>query len=362
MTPPRTVVCTGGAGFIGSNFIRWLLDREPDVRVVNLDALTYAGNPENLSDVAERHGGGARPRYGFLHGDIRDARLVRALLRGEPPSRFGPADLVVHFAAESHVDRSILGPDAFIETNIRGTFTLLEAARADLAAHPRAFRFVQVSTDEVYGSLGPDDPPFTERTPLAPNSPYSATKAAADLLVRAYWETYRLPVLITRCSNNYGPFQFPEKLIPLMITRALADESLPVYGDGMQVRDWLHVTDHVEAVWLVATAGQPGAVYNIGGEAEVPNLEIVRRLLGLLGKPETLIRFVPDRPGHDRRYAMDIGRLRAELGWCPRHDLDGGLRETVQWYLTHRTWWERVRSEAYRAADALYLAGQPEAR
>ena len=249
-----------------------------------------------------------------------------------------------------------MGPSVFVETNVKGTLTLLEACRAELGARPRPFRFLHVSTDEVYGSLGPDDPPFCETTPIACNSPYSASKAASDLLVRAYGETFELPALITRCSNNYGPYQFPEKLIPLMITRALRDEPLPVYGDGMNVRDWVYVEDHAEALWRVLVAGDVGAVYNIGGESEIPNLELVRRLLALLSKPDSLIRFVTDRPGHDRRYAMDISRIRSTLGWSPRRDFATGLSATVEWYLSHRTWWERVLSEAYRTAAAMYLA------
>jgi dTDP-glucose 4,6-dehydratase len=249
-----------------------------------------------------------------------------------------------------------MGPGLFVETNVKGTLTLLEACRAELAAERRPFRFLHVSTDEVYGSLGSHDPAFSETTPLAPNSPYSASKAASDLLVRAYVETFDLPALITRCSNNYGPYQFPEKLIPLMLTRALRGEALPVYGDGMNVRDWLHVDDHAEALWRVLQDGELGTVYNIGGENEIPNIVVVRRLLALLGKPESLIRFVADRPGHDRRYAMDTSRLRTALGWRPRRDFAAGLGATVEWYLSHRTWWERVLSEAYRAAAIMYLA------
>ena len=355
---PHTLLVTGGAGFIGSNFVRWVLENDPRVRILNLDLLTYAGNLESLADVEQRYGAGGDERYRFAHGNIRDFDLVSKMLRGEAlAAEWPPPDALVHFAAESHVDRSILGPQAFIETNINGTFTLLDACRAELAERPRPFRFVHVSTDEVYGTLRRNDPAFTERTPLAPNSPYSASKASSDLLVRAYLETFGLPALITRCSNNYGPYQFPEKLIPLMITRALADDQLPVYGDGTNVRDWLHVVDHADAIWTVTTRGVIGEVYNIGGEAEVPNIEIVRRLLRLLGKPNSLITFVTDRPGHDWRYAMDISKIRSELGWTPRHDLEAGLSETVEWYLANRTWWERVLSEAYRAASALYLAG-----
>ncbi|MFN2572419.1 MAG: dTDP-glucose 4,6-dehydratase, partial [Gemmatimonadales bacterium] len=288
------------------------------------------------------------------HGDIRDLELTQALLQGRSTP---PPDAVVHLAAESHVDRSIMGPAVFVDTNVKGTLTLLEATRAELAARPRPFRFLHVSTDEVYGSLGPTDPPFTELTPLAANSPYAASKASSDLLVRAYVETFGIPALITRCSNNYGPYQFPEKLIPLMITRALRDEPLPVYGDGRNVRDWLYVEDHAEALWRVLTGGVVGTVYNIGGENQIANIDLVRRLLALLGKPESLIQFVTDRPGHDRRYAMNAGRLRATLGWAPppHRDFAAGLAATVEWYLSHRTWWERVLSEAYRTAAAMYL-------
>jgi len=349
---PRCVLVTGGAGFIGSNFVRWVLEHERDVTVVNLDLLTYAGNVESLEDVEQRYGRNGDGRHCFVCGDIRDLSLVQGLLAGRTTP---PPDAIAHLAAESHVDRSIMGPGVFVQTNVTGTLTLLEACRAELAARPRPFRFLHVSTDEVYGTLGPADPAFCETTPLAPNSPYSASKAASDLLVRAYVETFDLPGVITRCSNNYGPYQFPEKLIPLMITRALRDEPLPVYGDGMNVRDWLYVEDHAAALWRVLVAGEIGGVYNIGAENEIPNLAVVRRLLALLGKPESLIRFVTDRPGHDRRYAMDASRLRRTLGWAPRRDFEAGLAATVEWYLTHRTWWERVLSEAYRTAAAMYL-------
>jgi len=337
-----SILVTGGAGFIGSNFVRqWLAEEEG--LLVNLDKLTYAGNPDSLADLAES------PRYRFVEADICDGPLVYELLARHR------CRAVINFAAESHVDRSIDGPAAFVETNVNGTFTLLEATRAELGQRPREFRFVHVSTDEVYGDLGPNDPGFTEETPLRANSPYSASKAGSDLLVRAYAHTFQLPAIITRCSNNYGPYQFPEKLIPLMITRALAEEPLPLYGDGMNVRDWLHVLDHAEAIWTVVTRAAPDSAYNVGGECEVSNLEIVKRILTILGKPQSLIRFVTDRPGHDRRYAMNIAKIKRELGWKPRHHLDHGLRETVEWYVANRTWWERVLSEAYRAANALYL-------
>ena len=360
---PRSVLLTGGAGFIGSNLVRWLLGHEPRLQVVNLDLLTYGGNPESLGDVVERHGQEGSGRYYFVAGDIRDATLVGSLLRGsavEPGTRrpIPPPDAILHLAAESHVDRSILGPAEFVSTNVQGTLTLLECARVELSERPREFRFVNVSTDEVYGSLGPDDPPFTERHPLEPNSPYSASKAGADCLVRAYTETFGLPCLTTRCSNNYGPYQFPEKLIPLMITRALGDQPLPVYGDGLNVRDWLHVTDHASAIWAVCTRGLlEDEVYNIGGESERPNIEVVRKLLGILGKPQSLISYVNDRLGHDRRYAMDISRIRSRLGWEPAHTFEAGLHDTVEWYVANERWWRRVQTEAYRASRALYLSG-----
>jgi len=334
------ILVTGGAGFIGANHVRWLLDHTDD-RVVNLDALTYAGNLENLAGVE------GNPRYRFVRGDVRDAELVRRIMVEER------IEAVVHFAAESHVDRSIEGPRVFLETNVLGTQVLLDAAREAGVA-----RFVQVSTDEVYGSLGPDEPAFTEEHPLRPNSPYSASKAAADLLCRAYHRTFGLPVTITRCSNNYGPYQFPEKLIPLMIANALERKPLPVYGDGRNVRDWLFVEDHCRAVDLVMRRGRPGEVYNIGGGNEMENIAIVRLLLELLGRDESLITFVTDRPGHDRRYAIDATKLREELGWEPRHDFATGIRATVDWYLAHREWWERVRSGAYRDYyDRMYGAG-----
>ncbi len=361
---PRCVLVTGGAGFIGVNFVRWLLECDPQVKVVNLDLLTYAGNLESLADVFLRTGPDGDGRHFFFRAEGRDFGGMRWVLAGEAsetPKASGTArripapDAVVHMAAESHVDRSIMGPAVFVDTNVRGTLTVLEACRAEMARSKRPFRLLQVSTDEVYGSLGERDPGFTEATPLEPNSPYSASKAAADLLVASYVATFEFPAIITRCSNNYGPHQFPEKLIPLMITRALADQELPVYGDGLQVRDWLHVEDHARAIWDVLTRGRLGEVYNIGGEAERPNIEVVRALLERLGKPAALIRYVTDRAGHDRRYAMNIAKLRRELGWAPRHRFEAGLATTVQWYLDHRGWWERVLSEAYRASNALYL-------
>ena len=352
------MLVTGGAGFIGSNFVRWLLDTDPNVQIVNLDLLTYAGNLESLSDVI---GNG---RHFFIRADVRDFDVMRAVLAGDAAEtphasatgrRLPAPDAVVHMAAESHVDRSIMGPAVFVDTNVRGTLALLEACRAELARAPRAFRLLHVSTDEVYGSLGERDAAFTEATALAPNSPYSASKAASDLLVRSYVETFALPAMITRCSNNYGPYQFPEKLIPLMITRALADQPLPVYGDGLNVRDWLHVEDHARALWAVLTRGRVGDVYNIGGRSEQPNIAVVQTLLKILAKPESLIRYVTDRAGHDRRYAINCDKLCGELGWEPRHTFEAGLAATVRWYLERRGWWERVLSEAYRASNALYL-------
>jgi len=323
------LLVTGGAGFIGSAFIRLTLAEDPSVRIVNLDKLTYAGNLENLEAVAND------ARYRFVHGDVCDEALVDAVLREEQP------DAIVHFAAESHVDRSILAPSPVFETNLRGTFTLLEAARRH-----RNPRYVQVSTDEVYGSL---EPPWEagEGFPLNPSSPYSASKAGADLLVRSYFLTYKLPVVITRASNNYGPYQFPEKLIPLMISNALEDRPLPVYGDGMQVRDWLYVEDHCRGIRAVLEHGRDGEIYNIGGNCSLPNLEVVRRILRATGKPDSLIQYVPDRPGHDRRYALSSEKLLRETGWAPQGVFDEGLARTVEWYRRHAAWVTRVRSGEY---------------
>ncbi|WJW76725.1 dTDP-glucose 4,6-dehydratase [Thiohalobacter sp. IOR34] len=338
----KTLLITGGAGFIGSNFVRYWLENHPEDRVVNLDALTYAGNLENLRGVDDS------PNYRFVHGDICDARLVEGLFEEEG------IDTVVHFAAESHVDRSISGPEAFIETNVHGTYTLLEAARKAWAGDTGC-RFLHVSTDEVYGSLGPDDPAFTETTPFAPNSPYSASKAASDHLVRAWFHTYGLPVLTTNCSNNYGPYQFPEKLIPLVIINALEDRPLPVYGDGLNIRDWLHVADHCRGIDAVIRKGRPGETYNIGGCNEWANIDIVKRVCERLdelrpgGKPKAeLITYVKDRPGHDRRYAIDAGKIIDELGWRPQYSFETGIEQTINWYLDNQAWWERVRDGEYR--------------
>jgi dTDP-glucose 4,6-dehydratase len=331
----QNVLATGGAGFIGANFIHYLLSVEPGVQITNLDALTYAGSLDNLKDLPDAN------RHTFVHGNICDGTLLEKLFRERS------FDSVVHFAAESHVDRSILGPMEFIQTNIVGTAALLDAARqawmSPPGKHPASCRFHHVSTDEVFGSLKPGEPAFTEQTPYSPNSPYAASKASSDHLVRAYHATYGLPVTITNCSNNYGPLQFPEKLIPLTILNALAGKSLPVYGDGKQIRDWLYVEDHCEAVWRVLRAGQPGETYNIGGNNQPTNLEIVKTICEILDKerPDSphrphsqLIQFVTDRPGHDRRYAMDIDKIKRELGWQPRHNLREGLEKTVAWYLS----------------------------
>lgn len=328
------IFVTGGAGFIGSNFVLSTLGGTGEP-IVNLDKLTYAGNPRNLESLR------ADSRHVFVRGDICDRELVRSLLVQHRPRA------IVHFAAESHVDRSILGPAQFVQTNVVGTMSLLEEARsyyASLDAVQQArFRFLHISTDEVYGTLGPADPPFTETSPFAPNSPYAASKAAADHLVRAYRHTYGLPTLITNCSNNYGPHQFPEKLIPLMIRGALAGEQLPVYGDGRNVRDWLYVDDHCDAIRLVLEKGRVGETYNIGGESERANIDLVRTLCALLdqarpresGRYEELIAFVQDRPGHDRRYAIDIAKIRRELGWRPKQRFESGLEKTVRWYLAN---------------------------
>jgi dTDP-glucose 4,6-dehydratase len=359
---PSAVLVTGGAGFIGSNLVRWILQNTDTPSVINFDALTYAAHPQSLIDVDARYGRAGDRRYAFVQGDVRDSALVTRVLAGESRDRatgrlVPRPDAILHLAAESHVDRSIIGPATFVSTNVQGTLTLLECARSELAARPRDFRFINVSTDEVYGSLASDSPAFTEDHPLQPNSPYSASKAGADCLVRAYAETFGLPCLTTRCSNNYGPFQFPEKLIPLMLTRALSNQSLPVYGDGRNVRDWLYVTDHAAAIWQACTRGRVAdRVYNVGGEAEMENIELVRTLLGILGKPESLIKFVNDRPGHDQRYAMDISRISSTIGWRPSVTFAEGLRKTVAWYLANEAWWRTVQNEAYRASRELYLA------
>jgi len=343
----KTILATGGAGFIGSNFILQQM-REESPSIVNLDNLTYAGNLHNLESIA------TDSRYEFVHGDIGDRGLVRQLLEKHQPSA------IVHFAAESHVDRSIHGPDDFIRTNIEGTFALLEETRAywDGLSHEERerFRFLHVSTDEVYGSLGPNDPPFSETTPYAPNSPYAASKAGSDHLVRAYHHTYALPTLTTNCSNNYGRFQFPEKLIPLMILNARDGKPLPVYGDGKNVRDWIYVEDHCEAIATVLRGGRPGETYNIGGWNEKPNLEVVETICDLVDElapragdsRRKLITFVKDRPGHDRRYAMDARKIERELGWRPKETFATGIRKTVRWYLEHEEWVRGVTSGSYR--------------
>lgn len=335
---------TGGAGFIGSNFITYLLDTDPDITIVNLDLLTYAGNLENLNNVDHN------PRYHFIRGDVRDTETVSYIFAQYD------IDTVVHFAAESHVDRSITDPQIFLTTNILGTQTLLETAKKHWSLHPEdkhcreykpGVKYLQVSTDEVYGALGKTGM-FQETTPLSPNSPYSASKASADLFVRAYHETFGLPVNITRCSNNYGPYQFPEKLIPLMIHNAQREKPLPVYGDGMQIRDWLHVSDHCSAIYTVLQKGKDGEIYNVGGNNEKTNIEIVKLILAELGKPESLIHHVADRPGHDRRYAIDNTKITTELGWKPSYTFEQGIRETIQWYLSHLEWMAHVTSGEYQ--------------
>jgi dTDP-glucose 4,6-dehydratase len=341
-----TILVTGGCGFIGSNFVLDWIANESSA-VVNLDALTYAGNAENLAAVT-----GDR-RYTFVHGNICDAELLERIFNEHRPR------VVVHFAAESHVDRSILGPDAFLKTNIDGTFRLLQAARKFCEAlsgeERESFRFLHVSTDEVYGTLEPDDPAFSETTAFAPNSPYAASKAASDMLVRAWHHTYKLPTLVTNCSNNYGPFQFPEKLIPLTISNALAGKALPVYGDGQQVRDWLYVVDHCTAIRTVLRKGSLGETYNVGGNNQRANLDVVRTICALLdelkpgeGPYAEQIKFVQDRPGHDRRYAIDAGKISGELGWTPAETFETGLRKTVAWYLANEAWMRDVTSGAYQ--------------
>jgi len=346
----NTLLVTGGAGFIGANFIHHVL-AVTGMRVVNLDALTYAGNPESL-DGLDPH------RHRLVEGDIADAAALGPLLEAHRP------DAIVHFAAESHVDRSIDDPAAFVRTNVLGTQALLDAALAYWQQGRPEFRFVHVSTDEVYGDLAPDQPAFTEANPYQPSSPYAASKAAADHLVRAWHRTYGLPVVITNCSNNYGPRQFPEKLIPLMLINALEGRELPVYGDGRQRRDWLFVEDHCRALLRVLEAGQPGRTYNVGGNAERTNLEIVQTICDLLDarmpgeRPRRgLIRYVADRPGHDRRYAIDASRIRDELGWQPKLDLTTGLQATVDWYLENRSWWQRIRDGSYRG-ERLGIRGE----
>ena len=331
----RTILVTGAAGFIGSNFCRLLLGRGEPVRFVAFDKLTYAGNLANLRDLLGRH----PDRLAFVRGDVCDAGAV-----GRTWDQHGVTD-VVHFAAESHVDRSILSSGPFVQTNVVGTQVLLDAARARGVG-----RFLQVSTDEVYGSLPEDDPStkFTEDTPLAPNSPYSASKAAADCLVRAYFHTFGLPVLTTRCSNNYGPYHFPEKLIPLFITNLIEGKPVPLYGDGLNVRDWLYVEDHCDAVWAVLTRGRPGEVYNVGGDNERTNRAITETVLREMGKAwDQSVRYVPDRPGHDRRYAVDASKIRRELRWSPRHRFADAIRTTIAWYREHEDWWRGVRSGEY---------------
>jgi dTDP-glucose 4,6-dehydratase len=347
----RRVLVTGGAGFIGANFVHYWCRRYPGDRLVVLDALTYAGNPQNLASLE------GNENYRFVQGNICDRPLVETLLKEEA------IDTIAHFAAESHVDRSILGPAAFIQTNVVGSFTLLEAFRNHWQTLPvpspgeRGPIFLHVSTDEVYGSLNPEDSGFTERTPYAPNSPYSASKAGSDHLARAYYHTYGLPTLITNCSNNYGPYHFPEKLIPLMCINMLLGKPLPVYGDGQNIRDWLYVEDHCRGLDVVIHQGTPGETYNIGGNNEVKNIDLVRMLCQLMDelapdlpvRPcETLMTFVKDRPGHDRRYAIDATKIKTQLGWTPTVTVEEGLRQTVQWYLTHQEWWRPLLSPEYQ--------------
>ncbi|HEY9686858.1 MAG TPA: dTDP-glucose 4,6-dehydratase [Coleofasciculaceae cyanobacterium] len=333
MAPLQKLLVTGGSGFIGSWLIRHLLVEYPDVHITNLDLLTYAGNPENLRDVENN------PRYTFVQGDICDEVLVNRLMSG--------MDACINVAAQTHVDRSISGPGVFITTNVVGTQVLLEAAR-----NANVSKFVQVSTDEVYGSIEGTDK-FTEQSPLEPSSPYSSSKAAADLIALSYWKTYGLPVCITRCTNNYGPNQYPEKLIPLFILNAAENKPVPVYGDGMNVREWIHVEDHSAGVAAVLMKGQPGEVYNLGSGQEMPNMEITRLILSIMDKPESLIKFVTDRPGHDRRYAIDSAKIRRELGWQTQKSFEQGLRETVQWYLDNPEWVANVRRREQEMLSAV---------
>jgi dTDP-glucose 4,6-dehydratase len=330
------ILVTGGAGFIGSNFVHWMLQKYPEYCIVNLDKLTYAGNLENLENLEQNS------RHEFVQGDICDAECVQAILQSG-------VDVVINFAAESHVDRSILASSEFVQTNIVGTLTLLETCRKHKIA-----RYIQISTDEVYGSLGPAGA-FTELTPIAPNSPYAASKASADLLVRSYCHTHEFPGIITRCSNNYGPYQFPEKLIPLLICNAMTDVPLPIYGDGLNVRDWIHVRDHCSAIDTVLHHGKAGEVYNAGGHQELPNIEVAHRILKAFNKDASLLTYVKDRPGHDRRYAIDSTKLETELQWHPQISFEEGLKETIEWYRSNPTWMEHVRSGAYmKYYDQMY--------
>ena len=344
---PRHILITGGAGFIGSNFVHHWSKNYPDDRIVVLDALTYAGNRSTLASLEDK------PQFKFVQGDICDRTLIDNLLAGEN------IDTVAHFAAESHVDRSILGPGAFVQTNVVGTFTLLEAFRQrwNQREQPQSDRFLHVSTDEVYGSLEADDPAFTETTPYTPNSPYSASKAGSDHLARAYFHTYGMPTIITNCSNNYGPFHFPEKLIPLMCINILLGKPLPVYGDGQNIRDWLYVEDHCRALDVVINRGAPGETYNVGGNNEVKNLDLVEQLCELMDElapnlpvrpSKDLITFVKDRAGHDRRYAIDASKIKQELGWSPQLTVEEGLRRTVAWYLANQDWWQPLLSDKYK--------------
>jgi dTDP-glucose 4,6-dehydratase len=339
----KSVLITGGAGFIGSNFVKLMLSKHPNYKIINIDALTYAGNLENLKDVCDNE------NYTFIKADIRDRKKIEDIF-----AMYG-IDSVVNFAAESHVDRSIEEPEVFLTTNIIGTQTLLDVAKKHWKTNPNdkyckeykpGVKFLQVSTDEVYGALG-ETGKFVETMPLMPNSPYSASKASADMIVRAYHETFGMPVNITRCSNNYGPYQFPEKLIPLMINNCLKEKDLPVYGDGMQIRDWLHVSDHCSAIDTVLHKGEIGEVYNIGGNNEKANIEIVKLIINTLGKSEKLIKFVKDRPGHDRRYAIDNTKITTQLGWSPSYTFEQGMKETIQWYLDNKEWIENVISGEY---------------
>ncbi len=329
MAEGKAILVTGGCGFIGSNFIHYMLKQYPDYRIINLDKLTYCGNLDNLCEVVQQ------PNVAFIKGDITDREQVRGILHDEG------IDCIVNFAAESHVDRSIEDPDLFMRTNVLGTQVLLEGAR-----EAEVSLFIQISTDEVYGSLGPTGH-FTETTHLKPNSPYAASKTAADLMVRAYIKTFGINAIVTRCSNNYGPYQFPEKLLPLMISNAMEDRELPVYGDGLNIRDWIYVEDHCRALDVVLHRGKSGEIYNIGGASERTNLEVVRTILEIVGKPESLIRYVTDRPGHDRRYAMDFSKLQKELGWQPQVTFEEGIKKTVAWYVDHQPWWQRIKTGEY---------------
>jgi dTDP-glucose 4,6-dehydratase len=349
------ILVTGGCGFIGSNFIRHAFGRTTGLFITNLDLLTYSGNTKNLNDIVDHENDGSLPRYRFIQENIENVDFVANLIRKSIDDiATPPIDAIVHFAAESHVDRSIIGPLQFFETNVLGTAALVEAVRIVRNHIPKHFRFIHVSTDEVYGDLRADEPPNSESKTLVPTSPYAASKASSDLIVGSYFRTFDLPAIVTRCSNNYGPFQYPEKLIPLMVTKALNRDKLPVYGNGANIRNWVHVDDHCAALWALLHRGRLGTCYNIGGDSELSNLEIVRKILSFLDLPETLITFVTDRPAHDERYSLETRRIREHTGWKPTIPFDDGLESTIDWYRNHQEWWKPLLPESNRVLNELY--------